>query len=147
MYIGFDPRPGFRVQAAGIKGCFFVILNYMRMNFLIRWFIGSLTVLMVVLFSGSIWVESLYVACMIALIIGLVDACIPYLVGAFSFTTTILSVGLFLLLGNSFLLYLIQSLGMGFMTRSFNSMMLAAITISTIAWFSAIALESKLIIK
>jgi len=114
------------------------------MNILLRWLLGAVAALITFYVARGIRTSTFYASFMLALIIGLVNAFIPYFIGAFSFTRTLATLGVFMLGINAFLLFLIQSLHLGVYFESPSVLILAAMMISVFTWFATLALESKL---
>ena len=116
----------------------------MNVSFLRRWAIGfGAAGVVFVVGQGSTFV-SLYAAFVIVLLIGLLNASLPYVLSMMTGMQNILTLGLTTLIINTFVLYILQEAHLGIRFASFNSLVLIAIMISTIAWFSTLAMDTSL---
>lgn len=122
-------------------------VRYSAWQFLIRFASGAGTTLFVLYFASGIRVDSLYAAIMVSVLIGLTNASIPYIVGMFSFAVSLITIGLFSLMVNIFMLYILSTLHIGLRSPSLTVTVATALTIAAIAVFITLALDSQLIIK
>ncbi len=91
------------------------------MNFFIRWWVNVIALLGVVLFIPGIHVDKFQTALLAALVLGLVNAFLRPMLIAFTMPLTILSLGLFTLVINGFLFFLVSRIVPGFTVDSFWS--------------------------
>ncbi len=120
--------------------------TYWRMtgSFLRRWALGSIASGIVFLAGGGVSFDTYYAAIMIALILGAANAAMPYIISMMTFMSTVLTLGLATLIANALLLNVLATAGLGIHFESFDRMLLIAIMISTIAWFSTMAMDRPL---
>jgi putative membrane protein len=116
----------------------------MNLSFLRRWAIGSVAGAIVFLVGKGVSFDSLYAACMIALLLGAANAALPHLISMMTFMRTVLTLGLATLIVNALLLHILQQASLGIHFQSFDAMLLIAIMISTISWFSTMAMDTPL---
>jgi uncharacterized membrane protein YvlD (DUF360 family) len=116
----------------------------MNSSFLRRWAIGSSAAGIVFLVGHGVALDSLYVACMIVLLLGLINAVLPYLISMMTFMRNMLTLGLATLIMNALALHILQTAGLGIHFASFDAMMLVAIMISTISWFATMTMDAPL---
>lgn len=116
-------------------------------NFLLRWMANTLLIGIVLLTASGIGITSYYGAVMVVISLGLMNAGVPHLSGVFTFSTSVVSLMLFALLVNCFLLYLVVSLNIGVSAASPQSIILAGVMAAVMTWFATLAVDSKLIIK
>jgi len=91
----------------------------------------------------GVHVRSLYIAFMIAVILGLVNSLVRPVLVLLTLPLTIVSLGLFLLVLNAFLLWLISWLIPGFDIDSFGASVIATLVISIFSWFINLILDPK----
>lgn len=118
--------------------------NGIGLSFLRRWVIGSVAAGVVFMVGQGIAFTSFYAACIIALMIGLLNAALPYIISMMTFMQSVLTLGLATLVVNALTLHILQEARLGVYFTSFDAMVLIAIMISTIAWFSTLAMDTSL---
>ena len=116
----------------------------MSMFLLLRWLWGIAAVFVTIYLIDGVAVMSPYAGFMGATMIALVNTVTPYTIRISGFARTLLTLLLFLLIMNAFMLYVIDSLRLGILVDSFRALVLASVTIATLCWFAAIALEPKM---
>ncbi|MFQ6031994.1 MAG: phage holin family protein [Candidatus Zixiibacteriota bacterium] len=100
--------------------------------FLLKWFITALSIFIVANIFGIIHIENLKALLLAALILGILNAILrPFLV-ILTLPITILTLGLFTLVINGFLLYAVSGLVSGFEIASFWKAFWAALLISIV---------------
>ncbi|MFQ6003094.1 MAG: phage holin family protein [Candidatus Zixiibacteriota bacterium] len=100
--------------------------------FLLKWFITALSIFIVANIFGIIHIENLKALLLAALILGILNASLrPFLV-ILTLPITILTLGLFTLVINGFLLYAVSGLVSGFEIASFWKAFWAALLISIV---------------
>jgi len=119
----------------------------MNMSFLARWFASTVTTLVIIYIAKGVFVTSLYEAFMSAVIIGLINASVPYLIGAFTFNKSIFSLVAFSLVVNSFIFFLMHKTHVGVQMGSMQAIILTAVMVSIFTWFITLSVDQKLIIK
>lgn len=119
----------------------------MNMSFLGRWAVISIITLVIIYVAQGVYVTSLYESFMSSVIIGLLNASIPYLINMFTFSQSIFTLVAFSLLANSFVLYLMDTLNVGIQAESLNAIILTAVMISIFTWFTTLSMNQKLILK
>lgn len=115
------------------------------MNFVLSWVLHAIALLGVAyLMPASVHVSGFLTAIVAAALIGLVNALIKPLLVALTLPVTLLTLGLFILVINGALFYLVAHLLSGFSINSFGSAIIAAILYSIISWLlTALLLSNK----
>ena len=98
------------------------------MMLLYRWIFITAAALISFYTVPGVQPVSAYTGFMLALILGLMNALMPYFIKVASFKGTVTTLGLFMLAVNAFLLYVIQRLQLGLAMESFQSLTLTAVT-------------------
>lgn len=114
------------------------------MKFLWRWLITTAIVMAAAYLVPGVSISSIYTAFMTALILGLVNAIIRPIIVLFTFPLTLVTLGLFLLVINAFLLWLVSLVVPGFTLASLSSVLIMTIVISIFSWFTNMLLDVKL---
>lgn len=105
------------------------------MFFIFRLFIPMIAILIIAyLFPGLIWVDSFWAALVTAFLLGIVNAIVRPILVFFTFPITILTLGLFLLILNGLMLWLVSALVSGFHVEGFWGAVLGSILISLVSW-------------
>lgn len=86
------------------------------------------------LFPSLIWVDSFWAALVSAFILGVVNAVIKPVLIFFTLPLTILTLGIFLLVINGLMLWLVSALVRGFHVEGFWGAVLGSILISIVSW-------------
>lgn len=114
------------------------------MKILIGWFLHALALLAVAYLMPSIHVAGLTGALIAAAVIGLVNILIRPLLVLLTLPVTIITLGLFILVINGLLFFLVGHILQGFEVQSLQSGILGAILYSLISWvLTALVLGSK----
>ena len=105
------------------------------MFFIIRLFIHILAILIIsYLFPSLIWVDGFTAALVAAFLLGIVNAILRPILIFFTFPITILTLGLFLLVINGLMLWLVAALVGGFHVNGFLGAVFGSILISIVSW-------------
>jgi putative membrane protein len=105
------------------------------MFFIVRLIINMVAILIIAyLFPGLIRVDSFWTALVTAFLLGIVNAVIRPILVFFTLPLTLLTLGLFLLVINGLMLWLVSLLVSGFHVGSFWGAVLGAILISIVSW-------------
>jgi putative membrane protein len=104
------------------------------MNILIQWLINALAVYATAHILDGIHIKSFGAAILVALVLGLINAVVRPVLVFFSIPFIIVTLGLFLLVINAFLLQLSASLVNGFSIDSFGWAIAGSLVISAISW-------------
>jgi putative membrane protein len=104
------------------------------MRLLLSWLINAAALMALPYLMHSVTVTNIGTALIAALVLGLVNTLIrPFLV-LLTLPVTLVSLGLFILVINAFLFWLVAQLVEGFHVAGFGSAFLAAILYSIISW-------------
>ncbi len=105
------------------------------MRFILHLLINMVTLMFIAyLFPRLIWVDSWASALIAALALGIVNAVIRPIFIFFTFPLTILTLGLFLLVINALMLWLVSVLVGGFHVNGFLGAFFGSILVSLVSW-------------
>jgi len=104
------------------------------MRLLLTWLINAAALMALPYLMHSVSVTSIGTALIAALVLGLVNTLIRPLLVLLTLPVTLLSMGLFILVINAFLFWVVSSMIEGFQVAGFWSAFLAAILYSIISW-------------
>jgi putative membrane protein len=105
------------------------------MFFVFRLLIQMVAILILsYLMPGVIWVDGVWSALVAAFLLGLVNGLLRPLLVFFTFPITILTFGLFLLVINGLMLWLVSGIVSGFHVNGFPGAVLGSILISVVTW-------------
>jgi len=105
------------------------------MRFLIRLLINMVTIMFIAyLFPGLIWVDGWVSALGAAFLLGIVNAIIRPIFILLTLPLTILTLGIFLLVINGLMLWLVSGLVGGFQVNGFFGAFFGSILISLVSW-------------
>ena len=105
------------------------------MFFIIRLIINMVAILIIsYLFPKMIWVDGFLAALVAAFLLGIVNAIIRPILVLFTLPLTVVTLGLFLLVINGFMLWLVSALVGGFHVSGFWGAVLGSILISLVSW-------------
>ncbi|MGG7605550.1 phage holin family protein [Massilia sp. BKSP1R2A-1] len=114
------------------------------MRLLITWLINALALMALPFLMSSVVVTNFTTALIAALVLGLVNTLIRPLLVILTLPVTVLSLGLFILVINALLFWMVSHWIEGFDVRGFGSAFLAAILYSIISWaLSTLLLKDK----
>jgi len=100
--------------------------------FLLKWFVTAVSIFIVANVFGVIYIENLKALVLAALILGVLNAILRPVLIILTLPITLLTLGLFTLAINGFLLYVVSGLVSGFEIASFWRAFLAALLISAV---------------
>ena len=105
------------------------------MFFIFRLLIHMVAILIIsYLLPGVIWVEGVWAALVAAFLLGIVNAVLRPILIFFTLPITVLTFGLFLLVINGLMLFLVSSIVSGFHVNGFWGAVLGSILISLVSW-------------
>jgi len=104
------------------------------MRLLLRWLISAFTLMLVAYCIPGIVVANFYSALIAALILGLINAIIRPLIVLLTLPINILTLGLFTLIINSFLFWLVASIVKGFYVFGFAAAFWGALIMWLVGW-------------
>jgi putative membrane protein len=113
------------------------------MRLLLTWIINAAALFAVPYLTNAVHVDSFATALVAALILGLVNTLIRPVLIVLTLPVTILTLGLFILIINGLMFWLVADFIRGFSVASFGSAILGALLYSIISW----ALSTLLIEK
>jgi len=113
------------------------------MFFILRLLIHMVAILIIAyLLPNVIWVDGLLAALVAAFLLGVVNAVIRPILVILTFPLTILTFGLFLLVINGLMLWLVAALVRGFYVNGFWGALFGSILISLVSWILSRLLPS-----
>lgn len=105
------------------------------MFFVVRLIINMVAILIIsYLFPKMIWVDSFLAALVAAFLLGVVNAIIRPILVFLTLPLTVVTLGLFLLVVNGLMLWLVSALVRGFHVSGFWGAVLGSILISIVSW-------------
>jgi len=105
------------------------------MFFIVRLIIHMVAILIIsYLFPKMIWVDGLMAALVAAFLLGIVNVILRPVLVFFTLPLTILTLGLFLLVINGLMLWLVSALVSGFHVNGFWGAVFGSILISIVSW-------------
>jgi len=105
------------------------------MFFIVRLIINMVAILIIsYLFPKMIWVEGFLAALVAAFLLGIVNTIIKPILVLLTLPLTILTLGLFLLVINGLMLWLVSALVSGFHVSGFWGAVFGSILISIVSW-------------
>ncbi len=113
------------------------------MIFIVRLLTNMVAILLVAyLLPGIMWVESLWAALAAAFLLGIVNTILRPILIFFTLPLTLLTFGLFLLVINGLMLWLVAAFVKGFYVNGFWGSVFGAILLSIVSWLLASLLQS-----
>ena len=105
------------------------------MFFIFRLLIHMVAILIIsYLLPGLIWVEGMWAALVAAFLLGIVNAILRPILVFFTLPITVLTFGLFLLVINGLMLWLVSAIVKGFHVNGFSGAVLGSVLISIVSW-------------
>jgi putative membrane protein len=105
------------------------------MFFIVRLIINMVAILIIsYLFPKMIWVEGFLAALVAAFLLGIVNTIIKPILVLLTLPLTVLTLGLFLLVINGLMLWLVSALVSGFHVSGFWGAVFGSILISLVSW-------------
>ena len=103
------------------------------MNLILRWLIAAVALLVTAYFIPGIVVESVYIAIITALILGLINAVVRPVLFVLTLPITILTLGLFTFVLNALIFWFTASFIEGFYVSGFLAALVGSILVSIIS--------------
>jgi putative membrane protein len=113
------------------------------MRLLLTWLINAAALMALPYLMHSVTVDNVGAALVAALVLGLVNTIIRPVLVVLTLPVTVVSLGLFILVINALLFWLVANLVGGFHVAGFGSAFLAAILYSVISWALSTLLLNK----
>jgi putative membrane protein len=104
------------------------------MQLILRWLISALALLALPYVMSGIEVKSFYIALIVAVVLGLINAVVRPILILITLPVTVLTLGLFVLVINALLFWFVASFVDGFQVSGFWAAFFGAILYSLIAW-------------
>ena len=105
------------------------------MTFIARLLINMAAIVLIAyLLPKVIWVDGLFSAFMAALLLGIVNTILRPILILLTLPITLLTLGLFLLVINGLMLWLVAALVKGFHVNGFSEAVIGSILISIVSW-------------
>lgn len=105
------------------------------MIFIVRFIINMVAILIIAyLFPKVIWVDGFWAALVAAFLLGIVNAILRPILVFFTLPLTLFTLGLFLLVINGLMLWLVAALVKGFHVNGFWGAVFGSILISIVSW-------------
>lgn len=106
------------------------------MIILARWLLNSLVLLLITYLITGIQIESFWTAVLAALVLGLINALVRPLFVILTLPVTIVTLGLFILVINALLFWLVSAIVPGFEVAGFVNAFLGALIFSIMSWIT-----------
>jgi putative membrane protein len=104
------------------------------MQLILRWLISALALLALPYVMSGIEVKSFYIALIVAVVLGLINAVVRPILILITLPVTVLTLGLFILVINALLFWFVASFVDGFQVSGFWAAFFGAILYSLITW-------------
>jgi len=104
------------------------------MKIVIHWIFSALAVLIAAYLLPGVFIESIFAAFVVAVVIGILNAIIRPVLVIFTLPISILTLGLFIFVINAFLILLAGRLVPGFHVAGFGSAFLFSLVLSLVGW-------------
>ncbi|MDY0013191.1 MAG: phage holin family protein [Rhodocyclaceae bacterium] len=113
------------------------------MKLILRWALNAVALMLLPEILSGLTVDSYWAALASALLLGLVNALIRPLLILVTLPITLLTLGLFTLVINGLLFWLVSSLVAGFQVADFTTAFLGALLYSLLTWLVSLALADS----
>jgi putative membrane protein len=113
------------------------------MLLIVRWIINALALLALPYIMSGITVTSFYIALIVAVVLGFLNAIVRPILILLTLPVTVLTLGLFILVINALLFWFVASFVDGFQVSGFWSAFFGAILYSLITWAANALLFEK----
>jgi putative membrane protein len=113
------------------------------MQLILRWLISALALLALPYVMSGIAVKGFYIALIVAVVLGLINAVVRPILILLTLPVTVLTLGLFILVINALLFWFVASFVDGFQVSGFWSAFFGAILYSLITWAANALLFEK----
>ncbi|MCK5027427.1 MAG: phage holin family protein [Candidatus Pacebacteria bacterium] len=104
------------------------------MTIIAKWFISALSLLAADHFIDGISIDGLYIALIVALLLGLLNAVVRPLLVVLTLPVTVVTLGLFIFVINGFLFWFLSTFIQGFEVDGIWAGMLGAVLVSIFSW-------------
>lgn len=105
------------------------------MFLILRLIVNVIAILIIAyLFPGLIWVDGFWSALLVAILLGIVNSILRPILIFFTLPLTILTLGLFLLIINGLMLWLVSAVVSGFHVNGFWGAVVGSVLISIVSW-------------
>jgi putative membrane protein len=112
------------------------------MRLLVTWLINAASLFALPYLLSTVYVQDFTVALIAALVLGLVNTLVRPILVLLTLPVTIITLGLFILVINGLMFWVVANFVSGFYVASFGTAMLAALLYSVISWaLSALILK------
>ncbi len=108
--------------------------NYLFMTIIAKWFISALSLLVAAYLIPGISVSSFYIALIVALFLGIVNAVIRPILVILTLPINIISLGLFIFVINGFLFWFLSTFIEGFYVEGLGVAILGALLVSVFSY-------------
>ena len=109
--------------------------RFNTMNFLVKTFITTLAVVITSYLLGGVSVDSFVTALVVAFVLGVLNMILKPVLILLTIPVTVMSLGLFLLVINAFIIQLAAYFVTGFQVNTFWWALLFSIILSVVSWF------------
>jgi putative membrane protein len=113
------------------------------MQLILRWLISALALLALPYVMSGIEVKGFYIALIVAVVLGLINAVVRPILILLTLPVTVLTLGLFILVINALLFWFVASFVDGFQVSGFWAAFFGAILYSLITWAANALLFDK----
>ena len=113
------------------------------MRLILRWILNAVALMLIPEVLTSIHVENYAAALLSALLLGFVNAIVRPLLILITLPITILTLGLFTLVINALMFWLVSNLVQGFVVPDFWTAFWGALLYSVLTWMVSLALSDK----
>ena len=103
-------------------------------EFLWRWLLNGIALLITVRFVGGLRVDSVWTGLLAGAVLGIINAFIRPVLLFFSLPITLMTLGLFTLVINGLMLWLTAAVVPGFRVDGFGAAFLGALVLSLVSW-------------
>lgn len=106
------------------------------MSILLRWVINALTILILPYVIPGFGVNSFYTALIVALVLGILNALVRPILVILTLPINIVTLGLFVLVINAFLIWFVSTFIKGFYISGFWPAFVAGLILTLVSWIS-----------
>ncbi len=113
------------------------------MKWLGRLVMHTLAILVAAYIVPGVHVDGILTSVVVAVVLGIVNAIIKPVLKLLTFPITLLTLGLFSLVINGLMIWLVSQLVSGFVVSSFMSAVLFSVALSVVGWFLQLLAREK----
>jgi putative membrane protein len=106
------------------------------MSILLRWLINALTILILPYIIPGFSVNNFYTALIVALVLGIMNALVRPILIILTLPINIVTLGLFVLVINAFLIWFVSTFIKGFYVAGFWPAFVAGLILTLVSWIS-----------